>query len=103
MSDKANPPLRLFPLDIPDVVVSMPNEVARLFEAGTASGNGGSRDDGVSTPALGTTNKISVEYKYVLIMIYNHQGSCHSPLQRWTFTKDMENLFNRKSYYLGPN
>lgn len=45
------PPLRLLPLEIPDAVSA--KEFVRLFEAGTARGNGGSRDDGGSTPALG--------------------------------------------------
>lgn len=53
MSDKAKPPLRLLALGMPVTVVSSPKEVARFFEAGTARGKGGSRDDGGSTPALG--------------------------------------------------
>lgn len=56
MSDKTKPPLRLLLFEIPDVE-SKDKEVARLVEAGTATGNGSSRDDGGSTPALGTKKK----------------------------------------------
>ncbi|KAF5801581.1 hypothetical protein HanXRQr2_Chr06g0249721 [Helianthus annuus] len=50
MSDKTKPPLRLLPFA---AVESSDREPARLLEAGAASGNGGSRDEGGSTPALG--------------------------------------------------
>ena len=63
ISDKSKPPFRLLPLNIPDVVVSSPKEVARLLEAGTARGNGGSREDGGSTPALGGKKKNLAAHK----------------------------------------
>ena len=44
--------MRLIPLLILEVVDSTPKELVRLLEATTAAGNGGSRDDGGSTPAL---------------------------------------------------
>lgn len=54
MSDNTNPPLRLLLLlEILEVVVSNDKELVRLLEAGAASGNGGSRDEGGSTPVLG--------------------------------------------------
>ncbi|KAF5810453.1 hypothetical protein HanXRQr2_Chr04g0169601 [Helianthus annuus] len=46
MSDNTNPPLRLLGFVIPEAVESNDSELARLFEAGAASGNGGSRDEG---------------------------------------------------------
>lgn len=54
MSDKPNPPLELLPLEIPNGV-STNKAFVRLFDAGTAGGKGGSREDGGSTPALGDT------------------------------------------------
>lgn len=57
MSDKTKPPLRILPLDAPNVVESKDREFVRLFEAGTATGNGGSRADGGSTPALGAIKR----------------------------------------------
>ena len=52
MSDIMRPPLWLLPLLTLEVVDSSPKDLVRLLEAGTAAGNGGSRDDGASTPAL---------------------------------------------------
>lgn len=53
MSDRPKPPFRLLPLVTPDTIESVVKEFVRLLDAGTAAGNGGSRDDGGSTPALG--------------------------------------------------
>lgn len=52
ISDKPRPPLRLLPrliLGIDSAVVLL----VKLLDAGTEAWNGGSRDDGGSTPALG--------------------------------------------------
>jgi len=53
ISDKPKPPFRLLPLPITDVAESEANEL--WLEAGIACGDGGSREDGRSTPALGAT------------------------------------------------
>ena len=53
MSDRAKPPLRLL-LSLVDDNFESSDKLVTRFEAGTARGNGGSREDGGSTPALGT-------------------------------------------------
>lgn len=53
MSDRPKPPFRLLPLLTPDTIDSVVKEFVRLLDAETEAGNGGSRADGGSTPALG--------------------------------------------------